>query len=150
MYSCSSQSRSVLVLYPGIDWDVNTPLDGSRLEVFRREISLAHPSNHLTHLLHTGIGVLHQSLLFCMTAPAIRYLLTSWSTWQENDLICDLWCGPGANTARFLPVKAQFYLGPLSPPPHPPSLTLWPKTMQKCHRSKPYPRCLLLCRSRSI
>mmetsp|Transcript_6158 Transcript_6158/g.14845 ORF Transcript_6158/g.14845 Transcript_6158/m.14845 type:complete len:289 (+) Transcript_6158:59-925(+) len=32
-------------------------------------------------------------------------------TVKENDFVCDLWCGPGANTAKFLPVKAQFYLG---------------------------------------
>ena len=30
---------------------------------------------------------------------------------KENDLVCDLWCGPGSNTARFAAVKSQFYLG---------------------------------------
>lgn len=30
---------------------------------------------------------------------------------RENDLVCDLWCGPGSNTARFAAAKSQFYLG---------------------------------------
>jgi hypothetical protein len=30
---------------------------------------------------------------------------------KENDLVCDLWCGPGSNTARFAAAKSQFYLG---------------------------------------
>mmetsp|Transcript_56243 Transcript_56243/g.137947 ORF Transcript_56243/g.137947 Transcript_56243/m.137947 type:complete len:284 (-) Transcript_56243:316-1167(-) len=30
---------------------------------------------------------------------------------KEHDSVCDLWCGPGINTPRFQPVRAQFYLG---------------------------------------
>jgi hypothetical protein len=30
---------------------------------------------------------------------------------KENDVVCDLWCGPGINSSKFINAKAQYYLG---------------------------------------
>ena len=30
---------------------------------------------------------------------------------KENDVVCDLWCGPGINSGKFISAKAQYYLG---------------------------------------
>ena len=30
---------------------------------------------------------------------------------KENDVVCDLWCGPGTNSSKFINAKAQYYLG---------------------------------------